>query len=191
MEDLKADMMNKYEMIDLGMLYHFLGIRVMQTESSTFIHQKKYATSLLKKFLLQDCKPVSIPLVPSDKLRKYDESEAANEAWFRKIVESLMYLTVARPDIMYTFCLLARFMHYPTNKHYKTAKRVLRYIQNTLDYGLECKKVKEQCCLDVVTSDWSGSENDMRSTSGYTFTIESGVFSWSSVKQYCVALSAA
>ncbi|CAL2260321.1 unnamed protein product [Prunus armeniaca] len=40
-------------------------------------------------------------------------------------------------------------------------------------------------------SDWSGCEDDMRSTSGYAFHLGSVVFSWASVKQSCVALSTA
>lgn len=38
-------------------------------------------------------------------------------------------------------------------------------------------------------SDWSGSQDDMKSTSGYAFSFRSGVFSWASVKQHNVALS--
>lgn len=38
LQNLKADMMGKYEMIDLGLLHHFLGIRIMQIETSIFIH---------------------------------------------------------------------------------------------------------------------------------------------------------
>ncbi|KAI5329692.1 hypothetical protein L3X38_029089 [Prunus dulcis] len=36
---------------------------------------------------------------------------------------------------MFAASLLARFMHCPSKKHYETAKRVLRYIQGTIDYG--------------------------------------------------------
>lgn len=40
-------------------------------------------------------------------------------------------------------------------------------------------------------SDWSGSLDDSKSTSGYAFTIGSGVFSWDSNKQNSVSLSTA
>ncbi|KAM2946602.1 hypothetical protein COP2_029388 [Malus domestica] len=191
MDDFKSDMMLKYEMTDLGLLHHFLGMGVMQTEEYIFIHQRKYASSLLKKFGLQDCKSVSTPLVPSDKLRKEDGSRTADEAQYRQIVGSLLYLIATRPDIMYAACLLSRFMHCPTNKHLGTAKRVLRYVQGTLDFGLEYKKGKGAILMGFCDNDWSGSEDDMKSTSGYAFTFGSGVFSWSSVKQQCVALSTA
>ncbi|CAL8175263.1 unnamed protein product [Prunus armeniaca] len=118
-------MMRRYEMTDLGMLYHFLGMTVIQTETCIFINQKKYALTLLSKFGLKQCKPVSTPLMTSEKLCKDDESEPANENEYRQIVGSLLYLTATRPDIMFAASLLARFMHCPTKKHYGTAKRVL------------------------------------------------------------------
>ncbi|CAA0807146.1 cysteine-rich RLK (RECEPTOR-like protein kinase) 8 [Striga hermonthica] len=40
-------------------------------------------------------------------------------------------------------------------------------------------------------SDWAGSADDMKSTSGYTFSLGSRIFSWSSKKQDCVAQSSA
>jgi hypothetical protein len=40
-------------------------------------------------------------------------------------------------------------------------------------------------------SDWAGSLDDMRSTSGYCFNLGSGVFSWCSKKQEIVAQSTA
>ncbi|BBH08775.1 transposable element gene [Prunus dulcis] len=113
-KEFKAEMMCKYEMSDLGLLHHFLGMGVTQTEGSIFIHQKKYALTLLDKFGLKDCKSVSTPLVATDKLKREDGSEAADESLFRKIVGGLLYLTATRPDIMFSACLLARFMHNPS-----------------------------------------------------------------------------
>ncbi|CAL2253624.1 unnamed protein product [Prunus armeniaca] len=184
-------MMQKFEMTDLGLLHHFLGMGVIQSDNCIFLHQRKYTSTLLQKFGLQECKSVSIPLVPNDKLRKDDDSGAADGAQYRKLVGSLLYLIATRPDIMYDACLLSRFMHCPTNKHYGTTKRVLRYIQGTLDFGLEYKKGEGTVLIGFCDSDWSGSEDDMRSTSRYAFTFGSGVFSWASVKQQCVALSTA
>ncbi|KAM1223589.1 hypothetical protein ACFX2G_043549 [Malus domestica] len=191
LDEFKEDMKDKYEMTDLGVLHHFLGMGVIQTDTSIFIHQRKYASSLLDKFGLKECKPVSIPLITSEKLSKDDGSGAANEEQYRKIVGSLLYLTATRPDIMYAASLLARYMHCPTNKHYGTAKRVLRYVRGTLDYGLKYEKGKKTVLIGFCDSDWGGSLEDSKSTSGYAFSFGSGVFSWASVKQHCVALSTA
>ncbi|BBH07634.1 transposable element gene [Prunus dulcis] len=79
LKEFKEDMMNKYEMPDLGLLHHFLGMGVIQKEGGIFIHQQKYAKTLLNKFGLKDCKPVSTPLVPTEKLKREDECELADE----------------------------------------------------------------------------------------------------------------
>ncbi|CAL2234204.1 unnamed protein product [Prunus armeniaca] len=161
---------------------------VIQTGSCIFINQKKYALTLLNKFGLKQCKPVSTPLVASEKLCKDDGSDPADESEYRQIVGSLLYLTATRPYIS----LLARFMHCPTKKHYGMAKRVLRYIQGTIHFGIEYQNGKEAVLIGYCDhSDWSGSQDDMRSTSGYAFSFGSGVFSWASVKQHSVALSTA
>ncbi|CAL8994678.1 unnamed protein product, partial [Prunus brigantina] len=189
LEGFKQDMMQHYEMTDLGLLHYFLGMGVVQTDKHIFIHQKKYAMKLLEKFGMRDCKSVAIPLVVNEKLCKEDGSEAANESEFRQIVGSLLYLTATRPDVMFASSLLARFMHNPTKKHMGTAKRVLRYVQGTLDFGIEFAKGKTATLIGYCDSDWAGSEDDMRCTSGYAFTLGSCMFSWASIKQSTVALS--
>lgn len=79
-------------------------------------------------------------------------------------------------NIMYTSSLLAMFMHCPTNRHYRTSKRVLRYIKGILDYGFEYVKGKKACLIGYCDSDWGGSLEDNKSTLGYAFSIGSGVF---------------
>jgi Reverse transcriptase (RNA-dependent DNA polymerase) len=41
MHEFKNDMMKKYEMNDLCLLYYFLGIKIDQREDGVFIYQKK------------------------------------------------------------------------------------------------------------------------------------------------------
>lgn len=71
-----------------------------------------------------------------------------------------------------------------------TAKRVIRYIQGTLEYGIAYEKEKNVVLIGYCGSDWVGSEDDM-STSGYDFSLGFGVFSWALIKQNTVALSIA
>jgi hypothetical protein len=68
---------------------------------------------------------------------------------------------------------------------------VLRYIKGTLDYGVWFNYNQEFNFHGFSDSDWGGSLDDMKSTSGYCFTLGSGMFSWSSKKQDIVAQSTA
>ncbi|CAL8176390.1 unnamed protein product [Prunus armeniaca] len=160
--DFKTEMMKQYEMTDLGLLHHFLGLGVIQTETYIFLHQKKYAKTLLDMFGFKDCKSIATPLAVNEILSKQDGSEQADESLYRQVVGSLLYLTATRPDIMFVASLLARFMHGPTIKHMGTTKRVLRYIQGTLDYGIAYERGKEAVLIGYCDSDWSGSEDDMK-----------------------------
>ncbi|XP_068336609.1 secreted RxLR effector protein 161-like [Pyrus communis] len=110
---------------------------------------------------------------------------------YRKIVGSLLYLTATRPAIMYTASLLSRFMHNLTKIHLGTAKRVHRYVQGTIDFEIKYEKGKSTILVGFYDSEWGGSEDDKKSTSGYAFTFGSGVLSWALVKRQCVALSTA
>ncbi|BBH07633.1 multidrug resistance-associated protein 9 [Prunus dulcis] len=72
------------------------------------------------------------------------------------------------------------------------ARRILWYVQGTLDFGIDqYESGKSAMLIGFCDSDWSGSEDDMKSTSGYSFSFGSGAFSWGSVKQSSVALSTA
>lgn len=187
----KEEMMKKYEMSDLGLLHYFLGIEIIQNEDGIFISQKKYAKTILKKFGMEGCNSVPTPLVVNEKLQKEDGSKEVDASIYRSLVGSLLYLTATRPDIMYAASLLSRFMHKPTQIHFGTAKRVLRYIQGSMEYGIMFERNVVPKLYGFCDSDWGGSVDDSKSTSGYAFTLGTGVFSWQSKKQKTVALSTA
>jgi hypothetical protein len=117
LSEFKREMMQRYEMSDLRLLHHFLGMGILQTDQGVFIHQSKYAKSLFRKFGLEDCKLVSIHLATSEKLKKVDGSKLADEGLYRKIGGSLLYLTATRLHLMYAASLLSQFMNGPTKIH--------------------------------------------------------------------------
>ncbi|GJQ95819.1 hypothetical protein Tco_0006958 [Tanacetum coccineum] len=52
------------------------------------------------------------------------------------MIESLMYLTSSRPDIVQVVCYCARYQARPTEKHLKEVKRIFRYLKGTNNMGL-------------------------------------------------------
>ncbi|KAL4376396.1 hypothetical protein GQ457_02G039420 [Hibiscus cannabinus] len=107
------------------------------------------------------------------------------------IVGSLLYMTATRPDLMFPATLLSRFLSSPTDVHLGVAKRVLRYVKSTLGEGLNYLKMDNVVLIVYSDSDWAGSLDDMKSTSGYVFNLGSGAICWSSKKQQVVAQSTA
>ena len=55
-------MKSEFEMSLLGELTYFLGLQISQQEKGIFICQAKYIKEMLKKFKMEDCKPVLTPM---------------------------------------------------------------------------------------------------------------------------------
>jgi hypothetical protein len=73
-------------------------------------------------------------------------------------------------------------MHSPTDTHWTVAKRVLRYLKVIIDHGLHYSKSSLQLNA-FCDSDWAGSSDDRRSTSGFAVFLGSSLLSWSAKKQ--------
>ncbi|GJZ47916.1 hypothetical protein Tco_0601748 [Tanacetum coccineum] len=52
---------------------------------------------------------------------------------YRSLIESLMYLTASRPDIMFVVCAYVRFQVTPKVSHLYAVKRIFRYLKASLD----------------------------------------------------------
>ena len=66
--------------------------------------------------------------------------------------------------------------------HLLAAKRILRYLQGTRDFGLFYKKGEKLELFEFTDSDYAGDLDDRRSTSCYVFMLGTGAISWSSKK---------
>ena len=100
----------------------------------------------------------------------------------RSLVGSLLYLTTTRPDLMFLADLLSRFMSSPSNVHMGVAKRVMKYTRGTTDFDIWYSKTGGVTLNGYADSDWAGSVVDMKSISGYIFTIGSGAVCWNAKK---------
>ncbi|XP_055803636.1 secreted RxLR effector protein 161-like [Solanum dulcamara] len=140
---------------------------------------------------MERCKPVLTPLIHNKKISKFEEGDRADPAVYRSLIGSLLYLTATRYDLMFATSLLSRFMHAPSQVHLGVAKQTLRYIKGTVDYGIWFKKEEQGKSMGYSNSDWVGSVHDMKSTSGYAFTLGSCMFSLNSKKLEVVAQSSA
>ncbi|WJZ98853.1 hypothetical protein VitviT2T_017352 [Vitis vinifera] len=190
-KEFKAEMLKVFEMTDLGLMSYFLGMEVKQDHDGVFISQKKYAKEILNKFHMDDCKRTSTPMNQKEKFSKDDGTEKVDESQYRSLIGCLMYLTATRPDIMFSVSLLSRFMHCASEVHFQAAKRIVRYIKGTTNYGIKYSYCQNFKLHGYSDSDWAGSIDDMRSTTGFCFNFGSGIFSWSSKKQDVIAQSTA
>ena len=81
----------------LGELNFFLGLQIIHSKKGVFIHQSKYVKDILKRFQLEDCKPISKPMTVGWKLSKNDESKAVDPKHYRSMIGSFLYVTTSKP----------------------------------------------------------------------------------------------
>eukprot|EP00253_Pinus_taeda_P002701 PITA_02701 len=69
---VKKELHAGLRMTDLGLLHYYLGVEVFQHPHHIFISQSKYATEVLQRFGMQDCKPILTPMEKNLRLSKFE-----------------------------------------------------------------------------------------------------------------------
>ncbi|XP_024638361.1 uncharacterized mitochondrial protein AtMg00810-like [Medicago truncatula] len=128
--------MTEFEMTDLGKLTYFPGMEFTKTSECLVMHQKKYATNILKRFNMMGFNPASTPSEVNLKLVKNEDEELVDPTLIKQIIESLRYLCNSRPYIIYHVGIICRFKSEVRSSHFLTTKRVMRNIKGTLGYEL-------------------------------------------------------
>ncbi|GJR55018.1 retrovirus-related pol polyprotein from transposon TNT 1-94 [Tanacetum coccineum] len=183
-------MHDEFEMSMMGELNFFLGLQIKQMEDGIFFNQSKYIKEMLKKFGLEDSKPMKTPMSSDTKLTKDEECESVDSTKYRGMIGSLLYLTASRPDIMFSVCLCARFQEAPKTSHLEAVKRIFRYIKGTTHLGLWYPKGTGIETVVYADSDHAGDYVDRKSTSGICTFVGCCLTSWFSKKQTALAISA-
>jgi len=121
----------------------------------------KYVRAILASFGMDKNNSVQNPIVSSTKLTKNGAETKVDETLFKQVVGSLMYFIVTRLDLIYELSLISKFMSYPNDSHWLAAKRLLKYVKGTIEFGILI---------------------------GFVFLLSSGIISWSFKKQHGVTL---
>ena len=176
----KAALCERFEMIDQGEIHYLLGMSIKRDrESRTLMISQPnymYVEKVLRKFGMENCKPVSTPLEPGRKFQKLSPSdEPFDVQTYQQAIGCLTYMSTAtRPDISAAVGVLSQYMSRQSKDHWIGMKRVLRYLKGTLKYGLKFTAHEEEPELfGYSDADWAGDVDTRRSTSSYVFQIGS------------------
>ena len=100
------------------------------------ISQSKYAKNIIKKFGLEKASINQTPALTHTKLSKDSQGTPVDENLYRSIIGSLLYLIASRLDIAFVVGVCARYQSSSKNNHLLSAKRIIKYINGTSNYGL-------------------------------------------------------
>jgi len=180
--DLKKFLKQKFDMKDLGKLHYFLGIEVIQSPKGIWLLQRQYALNKLSEYGMTSCKPISIPLEQNVKLSVNERDLVEDTTMYRRIVGSLIYMTIIRPNLNYAVGVVSQFMQTPRKPHLDAMRCILRYIKHTLQCGIFYEANNQLQVHGYTDVDWASIVSYRRSTSGFMFSFGSGVVSWSNEK---------
>lgn len=186
------DYLSKKFMITEGHENYYVGMEFIRDRINRriFVNQRAYIERLIEKFEMKNCRGISTPADNNVVLGKSRKKE--NEPYpYRQAVGSLMFAAiVSRPDISYAVGVVSRYLENPGPAHIGAVKRIMRYLKDTSDYGIEyggsLMKLK-----GFTDSDYARDVDTRRSTTGYVFMLNNGVITWKSYLQKTVAISTA
>nr|GEZ16815.1 hypothetical protein [Tanacetum cinerariifolium] len=148
-------------------LTFFLGLQVKQKNDGTFISQDKYVAENLKKFGFTEVKTASTLMETLKPLLKDEYGEKVDVHMYRSMIDSLIYLTSSRPDIVFAvLCACATYQVNQTVLYLHAAKRILRYLKGQPKLGLWYLKDSSFDLVAYTDSDYVGASLDRKSTIG-------------------------
>lgn len=160
-------------------------------DKGIFISYSKYAKDLVKKFGLENTKHARTPMSTSLKLSKDVSGKDVDQTLYRSMIGSLLYLTASRPDIAFSVGVCARFQACPKESHLLAVKRIIKYVNGTLEYRIWFTMNTNADIAGYTDANWAGSVDDCKSTSGGCFYIGNNLVAWHSKKQNAISLSTA
>ncbi|KAK9146217.1 hypothetical protein Sjap_006120 [Stephania japonica] len=178
-QELKAQLAREFEMKDLGPANKILGMQIHRdiNNRKIWLSQKNYLKKILRRFNMQDCKPISTPLSINFKLSSSISPSSEEERMemsrkpYASAVGRLMFAMICtRPDIAQAVGVISRYMANPGREHWNAVKRILRYIKGTSNVAL-CYGGSDFIVSGYVDSDYAGDLDKSKSTTGYVFTL--------------------
>ena len=112
-QELKDFLSQQFEMKDLGHLSYFLDLEITHYTDGLYITQAKYASDLLSRVGLTDSKTVNTPVELNAHLTPSGGKPLSNPSLYRRLVDSLVYLTVTRLDIFYVVHQVSQYLSAP------------------------------------------------------------------------------
>jgi hypothetical protein len=123
----KEALAKRFQVEDMGEVSYVLGMSVKRNREArtlTINQPPKYLEGVLKRFGMQECKPVSTPLEPGRKFESLSENDTPIDVReYQMAIGCLTYATTAtRPDLAAAVGILSKYMARPGKDHWQGVK---------------------------------------------------------------------
>ncbi|KAM7463435.1 hypothetical protein LguiA_031556 [Lonicera macranthoides] len=103
---------------------------------------------------MTSCKPCPTSVDIKGKLSAKSSDPYNDSTKYRRLAGALQYFTFTRPDISYVVQKVCLFMHAPKVEHMESLKRIIRYVQGTINYGMHLYKSSIQSSCHIQMQIW-------------------------------------
>ena len=191
-ETFRQNLMDRYEIWEMGELTWFLGIRVIRdrAQRKLWLCQDSYIKKVVATFHLEH-RRAYVPMI-TDALKAYEGQATPQEAHaYQRKVGSILYIaTNTRADVTRTAAKLLEFLKNPGPEHQQAAEQAIAYLNTTqnkaIQYSAEATNTTFMCASDAAFGDNLPSR---KSTEGFLFTLFGRPIYWRSTKQRTVTTS--
>ena len=97
------------------------------------------------------------PMVTNLRKLRDSDSNPVDSSLYQQLIGSLIYLVNTRLDIFFVVNMLSQLQVEPRHEHWIATKHILRYLRETIMYGLRYTSNSEVKLHGFTDSDWAGS----------------------------------
>jgi hypothetical protein len=218
----EKNLQDRFHVELMGQAHWYLVTRIHQKQNFDIeLDQTRYCLSILKKYLdTAGCPrnnslvttPLPLDFIPTSEDCSLDEKEVTKleeefNFEYASCIESLIYLTMTRTDILFAVNKLAKFSRSPGRTHFTVLIHLLRYLRDNVFLGIKFYSnfmeaplinalqsqniVQSHPFLGFSDSSWNDDTDTGRSTGCFIITYMGGVVDHSSNMPDPVALSSA
>ncbi|CCF51999.1 uncharacterized protein UHOR_17014 [Ustilago hordei] len=193
---VRQQLSSVFSITDQGNISHIIRLSVQYDRKARTlsIDQNGYIDGVLTKFGMSEAWTAPTPATETiNSLSPWEANIASAEEvrHYVSLVGSLLWIAQgSRPDIAFAVGCCAQFVANPSREHLAAAKRILRYLKGTMRINLSAREpIGKLILTGWADSNWAGSRNCRKLTSGYIFAIDGLICSWLSRLQLTVANS--
>jgi hypothetical protein len=116
-----------------------------------------------------------------------NERERMSKVPYASAIGSIMYAMIStHPDVSYAISATSRYQADPGEGHWKMVKGILKYLRRTKDMFLVYGGKEELVVTGYTDASFQTDPDEIKSQSGFVFTINGGAVSWKSSKHESV-----
>ncbi|MBW0556173.1 hypothetical protein O181_095888 [Austropuccinia psidii MF-1] len=132
----KSEISREFAIKDIGPADLMLGVKVTHLPSGISLEQKHFTDSFLFSYGMQECRPVSTPLLPIENLSPSTKKEVIQlkelSVNYQSAIGRINYLSTAtRPDLSHAVSSLSQFLENPGMRHWQSFLHVLQYVRGS------------------------------------------------------------